>query len=145
MAEARREIVNALQLHRSSSSASHVVKINNPAILSSQNCYHQLTDSMPIPEPTWSTTAPAVLCAPVPSMEVLEVEWFDNVSSSYSWWISFLNSLDGKKGASESKESSEGLLPCLDATDVEKSASDANDHSPFTDEWVIFPAAEEQL
>ncbi|PIN26325.1 hypothetical protein CDL12_00911 [Handroanthus impetiginosus] len=145
MAEARREIATALQLHRSSSAS--VVKINTPLILSStshnQNYYHQLTDSMPMPEPTWSTTAPAVLCAPVPPMEVLQFEWFDNLSSSYSWWMGFLNSLDGKNGTNESMEISEGLSPCLDATNVEKSAPDANDHSPFTDEWLIFPAADE--
>ncbi|KAK4392358.1 hypothetical protein Sango_2013600 [Sesamum angolense] len=150
MAEARREIVNALQLHRSSSAS--VVRIHqNPSLLSNSrnhNYYNQLTESMPIPQPTWSTTAPAVstLCAPV---EVLEVEWYDNqYSSSYAWWIGFLNSLDGKSGGGkEFMESCEGACLEFDTRDdVEKSAPDANDQSTstFTDEWLIFPAAAEE-
>ncbi|KAK4432233.1 hypothetical protein Salat_0985400 [Sesamum alatum] len=142
MAEARREIVNALQLHRSSTSASAV----RTSLLTNIS-HNQLTESMPIPEPTWSTTAPAVLCAhPV---EVLEVEWYDNHSSSYAWWMGFLNSLDGRKTSGVGMESSDGLGPCLEldttSRDVEKSApADANDQTPFTDEWLIFPAAAEE-
>ncbi|KAL0426188.1 UNVERIFIED_CONTAM: hypothetical protein Slati_2793600 [Sesamum latifolium] len=156
MAEARREIVNALQLHRSSSASVVRIHHQNPSLLSNSrnhNYYNQLTESMPMPspQPTWSTTAPSVssLCAPV---EVLEVEWYDNQSSSYAWWIGFLNSLDGKSGGGkEFMSSSEVEGPCLEfdtRDDVEKSAPDANhDQSSFTitDEWLIFPAAGEEL
>ncbi|CAI9782350.1 unnamed protein product [Fraxinus pennsylvanica] len=84
MAEARRDIVNALHLHRLSSSSTSGTAGNST--WTSQNCY-QLMESMPIPEPTWSTTPPAVMCAPVPSVEVLEFGWPENMSSSYTWWI----------------------------------------------------------
>ncbi|KAG8374467.1 hypothetical protein BUALT_Bualt11G0135200 [Buddleja alternifolia] len=160
MAEARKQIVNALHLHRSSSSSAKSITNNVPAIVSSSNddphqyyyYHHQLTDSMPIPEPTWSTTAPAVLCAPVPTMEMLEIDqWFDNLlssssSSSYSWWMGFLNSLDDKNNnANASSEVRLGQYHCnLDAKNHPYSSPNSDDQCLVpTDEWLVFPAAEE--
>ncbi|KAL2479270.1 Uncharacterized protein Adt_32236 [Abeliophyllum distichum] len=141
-AEARRDIVNALYHHRLSSSSTAAASgtVRNTT---SQNFY-QLMESMPIPEPTWSTTAPTVLCAPVPSVEVLEFEWPENMSSSHSWWIGFLNSLDGKENSELIMENSKGCGQISDNSSVEKPYLDANDDdSPFLDEWLIFPAAED--
>lgn len=129
MAEARREIVNALHLHRSSTARN-----NAPA----PTHHHQLTDSMPLPEPTWSTTAPAVICAPLPAVEVLEVEWFHNdVSASCSWWVAFLSSLDRKISA-------EGPPPAaVPGLGAEDSGSGRDEKAPFMDEWVVLPPGEE--
>ncbi|KAL8504929.1 hypothetical protein ACS0TY_016213 [Phlomoides rotata] len=141
-AEARREIVTALHLHRQSSKP--VVPCSSS--YNAQNYRRQLTESLPVPEPTWSTTAPAVRCAPVPTLDVLEVEWFDNVSSSsYSWWLGFLKSLDSKRdGVSVSTECGNVVGACLAGRDGEGSDSGGGDPNLFLDEWVVFPAVEEE-
>lgn len=139
MAEARREIVNALHLHRLSSSSTPGTAGNGS--WTSQNSY-QLTESMPLPEPTWSTTPPTVVCAPVPSVEVLDFDWPENMCSSYTWWIGFLNSLNCKGNSELMVENSLGK----DDLNVEKPYLGTNDdESPFLDEWLIFPAAEDQV
>ncbi|KAL3629854.1 hypothetical protein CASFOL_026166 [Castilleja foliolosa] len=144
MAEARREIVNALHLHRSNLSPSPPARRVHTHLNQKYYNQRQLTESIPNhPEPTWSTTAPAVLCAPVPTVDVLEVEWFDNISASHSWWIGFLSYLDGKINEVR-RESMEGLGPCLVAPNIENlsDASDADDQATFLEEWVVLPAGE---
>ncbi|KAJ8533121.1 hypothetical protein K7X08_016010 [Anisodus acutangulus] len=162
MAEARREIVHALHLHRSSS-------FNNPKNyplfgqrVNSQQYYYSIVESMPIPQPTWSTTAPAIHTAPPllpppppPSSSTGEVPEFD-------WWIGFLKSLDGK-----TSESSNGEVVILKYLPLEEDilmgnskafsqlqdglknespkCIDANDDPShqFPDEWLIIPTADD--
>ncbi|PON53584.1 hypothetical protein PanWU01x14_201420 [Parasponia andersonii] len=133
VAEATKEIALALHLHRSSSSCADVAENKTPSSLSITtsvlgnnilNSYNNLYDfddhkpkipnniysccslmeSMPLPEPTWSTTAPSVLASTSlqsnsRDLEVVLDEYYyfgdQNEASSYSWWIGFLKSLDG--------------------------------------------------
>jgi hypothetical protein len=99
MAEARREIAHALHLRRSLSSSSSAAAaaaaaascfMNRKPTISgnrnsifggSQYCY-SVMESMPLPEPIWSTTAPSILAAPAPpAMEAPEFEWGENQAS----------------------------------------------------------------
>ncbi|MCD7461035.1 hypothetical protein HAX54_045034 [Datura stramonium] len=161
MAEARREIVHALHLHRSSSSSLNNSK--NYALLgqrvNSQQYYYSIVESMPIPQPTWSTTAPAIHTAPAavppppPSSSACEVPEFD-------WWIGFLKSLDGKKSGSSNgtevviqkyfpleenilMENSKLLSQLPDG--LPNNLIDANDDPShqFPDEWLIIPTADD--
>ncbi|CAN4106171.1 unnamed protein product [Withania somnifera] len=167
MAEARREIVHALHLHRSSSSVSFNNTKNYALFgqrVNSQQYYYSVVESMPIPQPTWSTTAPAIRTAPVPlpqpplpSYSAVEVPEFD-------WWIGFLKSLDGKKrGSSNGSEvviqkyfpveenifmgNSKVLSQLQDGlnNDSPNSPIDASDDSShqFPDEWLIIPTADD--
>lgn len=112
---------------------------------------------MPIPQPTWSTTAPAIHTAPQlpppppppPSSSGGEVAEFD-------WWIGFLKSLDGKKSGSSNgsevviekyfpveenitlMENSKVLSQLQD--DSPNNLKDANDDP---DEWLIIPTADD--
>lgn len=153
-AEVRRQIFHALQLHRSSRSSSSSHAVAGPQ-------FKSLVESMPLPEPVWSTTAPSVLAhtpsssssAAAANMEALEFEWGENQASSYSWWISFLKTLDGNN-AEKSKypmplESSNWLFgqnqnSNYKVGDQETSLVDANDHSPSPDEWLMFPTTEDE-
>ncbi|CAL5422849.1 unnamed protein product [Camellia sinensis] len=143
VAQARRDIVNAFHLHRSSSSSCDY---------GSQYC-SSLLESLPLPQPTWSTTPPSVLATPPPPpMEALEFECAENLASSYTWWLGFLKTLDGNNNTAQvvSKYPFEedivtgmgyGLkigdpLPCLDGNDDHQSSS--------VDEWLTIPTVEDQ-
>ncbi|KAI7998133.1 hypothetical protein LOK49_LG10G02389 [Camellia lanceoleosa] len=146
IAQARTEIVSAFHLHRSSSSSCDY---------GSQYC-SSLLESLPLPQPTWSTTPPSVVATPPPPppppMEALEFEWVENLASSYTWWLGFLKTLDGNNNTAQvvSKYPFEedivmgmgyGLkigdpLPCLDGNDDHQSSS--------LDEWLTIPTVEDQ-
>ncbi|KAA8517702.1 hypothetical protein F0562_015176 [Nyssa sinensis] len=175
MAEARREIVDALQLHRSSSSSSscktwwghtivgHVCNcdsIRNPSdsIISCLQYCSSLSNNLPLgPEPTWSTTAPSIPATPPPPMEALEFEWAENLASSYTWWLGFLDTLDVKNTELSNNPSEENIIgegnsrlfgQCPDhgskLDDIVLSL-DANDQSSSNlDEWLTFPTSEDQ-
>ncbi|KAF3448017.1 hypothetical protein FNV43_RR08725 [Rhamnella rubrinervis] len=164
VAEARREINLALHLHRSSSSSSTPpppadgCDFNNQLFCGSQYCY-SLLNSMPQPEPVWSTTAPSVLAATpsVPySKEALEFEWGESQqAASYSWWLGFLETLDHQANVNgDDQEYSKFLLGNSNAfvningtskigDDDGVAFEDANsDQSSSLDEWLLFPTTE---
>ncbi|CAK9153745.1 unnamed protein product [Ilex paraguariensis] len=172
MAEARREIVNALHLHRSTSSSTSCgtrwgptmvantcnIVVNKPPIASSQQ-YYPLLDSLSLPAvpPTWSTTAPSLLpTITPPPMESLEFEWPKNLSSSYAWWLGFLKTIDGKISTQVSKcpygenivVSDSRVLGQFPGGSTELGdqppSLDANGPNPSPDDWLTVPTAEDQ-
>ncbi|XP_009620569.1 uncharacterized protein LOC107811925 isoform X1 [Nicotiana tabacum] len=172
MAEARREIVHALQLHRSSSS-SPTPSINNPkkytllgqrAVSSQQYYYYSIVESMPIPEPTWSTTAPAILTTlpPLPPPPPPPLPFSSGEVPEFEWWIGFLKSLDCKKSASNGEVVIEKYFPLEENVLMENPKAGfgqlehgLNSESPncidknddpnyqFPDEWLIIPTADD--
>ncbi|XP_060206265.1 uncharacterized protein LOC132633874 [Lycium barbarum] len=163
MAEARREIVHALELHRSSSSSSS--SFSNPmnyAVsgqrVNSQQFYYSIVESMPIPQPTWSTTAPAIHTAPPPLLlpPSPPPSSFAGEVPEFDWWIGFLKSLDGKKSTSRQRylpleedilmENSKVLSQLHDGLKNEPpNCIGANDDPSyqFPDEWLIIPTADD--
>ncbi|GLT92792.1 hypothetical protein SLE2022_106100 [Rubroshorea leprosula] len=165
MAEARREILHALHLHRSSLSSSST-KPCEPAIIlggnngsgsgvdvvSSYNCCYWVVEAMPLPEPVWSTTAPSVPAGPPVTEEagVVEFEWGENQNqaASYKWWLGFLKALD-RKSSEETK------YPCLEDDIVfgeqenlevgEPNFLSSGDQDSCLDDWLMFPATEDQV
>ncbi|KAF3975449.1 hypothetical protein CMV_001294 [Castanea mollissima] len=171
MAKARREIAHALHIHRSSSSTSssssssscvtNVQPIllgntyNNydftrPSFGGSQYCYslmESMTMTMPIPDPIWSTTAPSILAAPPqPGMEAVEFEWGENNQASHTWWLGFLKTLDSKYN--EEPKYPLGALFSQCQQEGPKIGEPPflypSDQSASPDEWLIFPATEDQ-
>lgn len=173
MAEARREIAHALHLHRSSSasspsSSSSVASRRDPAILSGNNysnyginnkscfarnsqylCY-SLTDTLPTPEPVWSTTTTTTVLTTPPPMESTEFEWGENQAASYSWWLGFLKTLDGNSNTPCLKDEAEMISnprvfgQCeINVSGLEESSHDQLT-SISTDEWLTFPNNEDQ-
>lgn len=88
---------------------------NMPMLFSDEVPYYcySLLDAMPIPESVWSTTEPSIMAEPsssssslsLPPLSVeasivegscVDLEWGseNQASSSYSWWLGFLESLD---------------------------------------------------
>ncbi|XP_049352585.1 uncharacterized protein LOC125817039 [Solanum verrucosum] len=148
MAEARREIVHALHLHRSSS-------FNNPnnyALLgqrvNSQQYYYSIVESMPIPKPTWSTTAPAIHTAPPPPPPPPPPP----SSSEFDWWLGFLKSLDVKKNTSRNdshevdlqKYFPENIL--MENSKVISQLQDGlkkDSTNNLIDEWLIIPTPDD--
>ncbi|KAI9074919.1 hypothetical protein K1719_043148 [Acacia pycnantha] len=82
-----------------------------------QYCY-SLLEAMPMAGPVWSTTEPCVLAEPLESVPAeaptsessVELEWGENQASSYSWWIGFLESLDGNNMSSTEKIKAVALM-----------------------------------
>lgn len=154
MAEARREIVHALHLHRSSSSGTKRENtilgnnnVNKPNLtVGSQFYCYPLVNTLPTPEPIWSTTAPSILAAaPAPVVEELEFEWGENESSSssssssWSWWLGFLKTLDKNNDSNCVEEELN-----VDNFVVEKSGDlsfveQSDDLGSFPDEWLVVP------
>lgn len=110
MAEARREIVNALHIHRSCSRHHHCYKsqentnaIASSASSSSSQLHYPLAESVRLPEPIWSTTEPNSSAEiEEQEQEVIVLDWPESnyvSSSSYAWWLGFLSSLDSNIGA----------------------------------------------
>lgn len=168
MAEARRQIAQALQLHRSSLSSSfptttsmpepsgcYVCEFEKKPIFSgSQHFCYSILESMPVPQPTWSTTAPSVLRSPVAPMEEQEMfEWGDG-QASYAWWLGFLKALDvNSSNDIEYQNAGSGnavgmssmvLTQCQDGLESgEALFLEASDHTSFADEWLIIPIGED--
>ncbi|KAJ4704316.1 formin-F-like [Melia azedarach] len=156
MAEARREIVQALQLHRSSlSSASATTTTTSAAVSvfgnSSQCCYYSLTESMPVPEPIWSTTAPAILPATAAApqaaaMESLEFEWGESQAGAYSWWLGFLKTLDGKNNDVENSKYQQHLEKFVMGNSCkvfgyQDSSKPGEEHNSYPEEWLMIPTS----
>lgn len=165
MAEARREIVHALNLHRSSSSrvrstvatgeagAALPTIGNRPPAVGSLvglcGVSYSLTESMPLPEPIWSTTAPSIPVEPPAPTESLECfEWGGNQAAAYAWWLGFLKMLDGKNICNNidqnSRYPSSYLEKIVNGKLGEGIFMDASDQNTCTDEWLIFPAIEDE-
>lgn len=177
VAEARREIAFALHLHRTSSSPSPSSSATESPCSSIYGCdlteqvvcgpsspyCYPLMESMPIPGPVWSTTAPSVLArnnsgsAAVASAsslakEVLGFEWGESQeleAASYSWWFGFLKTLDDANyNAQDSKYSLGNTLLTgsgFDKIGEQVGCVGENDHqSPSPDEWLLFPTPEDE-
>ncbi|XVE76643.1 hypothetical protein DITRI_Ditri12bG0190000 [Diplodiscus trichospermus] len=180
MAEARREIAHCLHLHRSSSSslststktASYVAQEREPWMVGNSNnsssssstkkhtslatsyCCYSLMEAMPmpLPEPVWSTTAPSVPAA-LPGKEALEFfEWGENPASSYTWWLGFLQALDGnnikktkhpsvKENSPAGLEQQEISYKLGETTNFVGASTDQI--SASLDEWLMFPTTED--
>ncbi|XP_028764257.1 uncharacterized protein LOC114722391 [Neltuma alba] len=127
---------------------------NMPMFSDAQYCY-SLLEAMPVPGPVWSTTEPCVLAeaqesapAEAPTREgPAELEWGENQASSYSWWIGFLETLDGNMSSEKVKypfvenieiEASKGLG--CDSTFV-----DATEQSCCLDDWLMIPTMDMDL
>lgn len=163
MAEARRQIAHALQLHRSSLSSMSVAEPSGcygfqfekkPMFSGSQHFCYSIWESMPVPQPTWSTTAPCVLRSPVAPIEEQEIfEWGDG-QASYAWWLGFLKALDvnssneteypNAESGSAVGMSSMVLTQCQDGLESgEALFLEASEHGSFADEWLIIPISED--
>ncbi|CAK7343686.1 unnamed protein product [Dovyalis caffra] len=166
MAEARREIAHCLHLHRSSSSSSCVSKrdptdflgnnYGNPDINfksffasnSQYNCY-SLMDTLPTPEPVWSTTTTTAVFTTPPPMETTEFEWGDNQAASYSWWLGFLKTLDGNStttttpGVKDDTEMRDPRVFGQCEINVSGLGESSDQLSSSTDDWLMFPNNED--
>ena len=161
MAEARREISHALHLHRSSAKKegtnfdNYYSNVKPNFVVNHSNycdyyCY-PLLETLPCPEPVWSTTAPSVLATVSPVFEATELvngwgENDDDEAASYSWWLGFLNTLDCKSsvdnlgiGGGEHRQGGSGLGESPNVVNVELS-----DQVSVADEWLMFPTTEDQ-
>ena len=168
VADATREVPCALQHHSSSPQLSVTEKeptlegntesfnydIDVSKFSDAQYCYY-LLEAMPLPGPTWSTTDPCVLAEPPSSAPPFEasmgLEWGENQNSSYSWWMGFLDGLDGNMTNEEIldhpfveknivMENSKGLSyesqPFVDAIDLSCCCPD---------DWLMVPTMEKEL
>ncbi|KAM1576578.1 hypothetical protein ACFX10_032881 [Malus domestica] len=160
-AEIGMEILHAIQLHRSSSSSSSSAVPEAsapppPVYVGPQ--FDSLAEPMPLPGPVWSTTTPSVLpYAPSSAaMEALEFEWGESQAASYSWWLGFLKTLDGKNadksnyplplGSSNWLFGQNQNSNCKVDDDQDTVALvDANDQSLSPDEWLMFPNTEDDV
>lgn len=143
-AEARREIVNALHIHRSASSSP------SPSPSSSRfprkrcsmrrsTCNHGTIKpriTVASSQTIWSTTATAN------STEDLEFEWVENGAASYAWWLGFLKSLDGKSTSSATEQSNQ-LEESLRKDNNSCRELISDEESSFTDEWLTIPPIDE--
>lgn len=120
---------------------------------------------MPIPQPTWSTTAPAVQTAAPPPPPPLPPSSSGGEVPEFDWWIGFLKSLDGKKSGSSNicsevvlqkyfpveenilMENSKVPSQLQDRLkkDLPNNLIDANEDPShqFPDEWLIIPTADD--
>ncbi|KAK7339995.1 hypothetical protein VNO77_20686 [Canavalia gladiata] len=154
-------MADAWKLHRSSSPPPCVTEkdfiaegnnSNNEIDVSmssdAQYCYY-LLEAMPLPGPTWSTTEPSILAEP-PSAPVeapVGLEWGENQASSFTWWLRFLEGLDGNM----TKEKLD--LPFVENIVMENSKGlsyeptfvDAIDLSCCPDDWFTVPTMEKDL
>ncbi|KAJ6425155.1 hypothetical protein OIU84_025850 [Salix udensis] len=168
MAEARREIAHALHLHRSSSSSSGASKrdpinllgdnysnygINNKSFCFASNPRHHcysLTDTLPAPEPVWSTATTTTAVKAPPPMETAEFEWGENQAASYSWWLGFLKTLDGNSATPFVKDETEIISDpggVYGQCEIHVSGLEESSHGQLTsttDEWLTFPDNEDQ-
>ncbi|CAI8612888.1 unnamed protein product [Vicia faba] len=141
------------QHHRSSSPTfeqqrEHALK-GNMSMFSETKCCYYLLETVPLPGPTWSSSEPSVLADPPPSSSsssfieasVGSEMGENNQGSLYTWWIGFLEGLDGKKTIEKNEvvmEHSKG------ATSFESKFVDAIDVG-CCDDWLIVPTMEMDL
>ncbi|XVF76907.1 hypothetical protein PTKIN_Ptkin13bG0304900 [Pterospermum kingtungense] len=149
MAEARREITHALQLHRSKKPSYTYVgqeRLDTCATSTlSCGCY-SLVEAMPIPipEPVWSTTAPSVPAAP-PGLEAMEfLEWGENEAeaSSYTWWLGFLGALDGNNVEKTKNHFVDNSI-IVKQEISSKHGDGSSDQNASFDEWLMFPTTKD--
>lgn len=146
------KIGHAFQHHRSSSTfeqqqqQQHALK-GNVSMFSETKCCYYLLETVPLPGPTWSTSEPSVLAEPPPSSSFVEASMGlemgeNNQGSLYTWWIGFLEGLDGKRTIEKNEvvmEHSKG------ATSFESKFVDAIDVGCCPDDWLIVPTMEMDL
>lgn len=144
------KIGHAFQHHRSSSTfeqqQQHAFK-GNVSMFSETKCCYYLLETVPLPGPTWSTSEPSVLAEPPPSSAFVEASMGlemgeNNQGSLYTWWIGFLEGLDGKRTIEKNEvvmEHSKG------ATSFESKFVDAIDVGCCPDDWLIVPTMEMDL
>ncbi|QHO08035.1 hypothetical protein HN51_066733 [Arachis hypogaea] len=118
-------------------------------------CYY-LMEAMPQPGPTWSTTDPCVMAEPpsssLSSSSVITIEDYNKNNSSYSsWWMGFLDDLDGKNMniIDNNEETSLDCYPFVDNNSKDgicyesQSLVDAIDLSCcYADDWLMVPTME---
>lgn len=140
------------QHHRSSSSSpptfeqqqEHAFKGNMSMFSEMKHCCYYLLETVPLPGPTWSTSEPSVLAEPPSFIEgSMGIEIGENNQASlYTWWIGFLEGLDGKRTVEKNEvvvmEHSKG------ATSFESKLVDAIDLG-CCDDWLIVPTMEMDL
>ncbi|KAJ1416310.1 hypothetical protein SESBI_17491 [Sesbania bispinosa] len=111
-----------------------------------QYCY-SLLEAIPLPGPTWSTTAPSVLAEPPPSAQIeasVELVWGENQASSYTWWLGFLESLDDNMTSHKLDQALGGEnnnigMENSKVLSLESSFVDA------IDDWLMIPTMEKDL
>ncbi|KAL1321840.1 hypothetical protein AAHE18_14G155100 [Arachis hypogaea] len=108
------------------------------------------------PGPTWSTTDPCVMAEPpsssLSSSSVITIEDYNKNNSSYSsWWMGFLDDLDGKNMniIDNNEETSLDCYPFVDNNSKDgicyesQSLVDAIDLSCcYADDWLMVPTME---
>lgn len=108
--------------------------------------------------PTWSTTGPSVVAGPTSILETLEFDhdWVNishdesSFAASYSWWVGFLESLDGPKNDHKELEkltldNGNGLLDLGQAHKCYFDVNEASSSSGSLDEWVENPNSDDSL
>ncbi|KAL4322092.1 hypothetical protein AHAS_Ahas14G0175900 [Arachis hypogaea] len=118
--------------------------------------HHSSVEAMPQPGPTWSTTDPCVMAEPpsssLSSSSVITIEDYNKNNSSYSsWWMGFLDDLDGKNMniIDNNEETSLDCYPFVDNNSKDgicyesQSLVDAIDLSCcYADDWLMVPTME---
>ncbi|PRQ42754.1 hypothetical protein RchiOBHm_Chr3g0461071 [Rosa chinensis] len=157
VAEARRQVYHALILHRTSSKSSFQSSSSSSSshdVVSGTST--QLLQSMPLPEPVWSTTAPSVPphvpYSGGPAMEAadIEFEWGENQASSYTWWLAFLKTLDGNNSTTSTVPQEFKYPLALGSSNLffgrrpggNFKVEEADEQIPSPDEWLIIPTTE---
>ncbi|KAJ8753874.1 hypothetical protein K2173_000128 [Erythroxylum novogranatense] len=160
MAEARREVAHALQLHRSAITSKDDIDTTSTSVASTVSEFYgcSVTNSLPTPDPVWSTTSPSVLAAPPRVLGVGEpspagFEWGESAhDASYDWWRGFLKNLDSNPCVDNSSNnivmsSTTVFGQCQNISRVGEPPLKVESSeliSSFTDEWLIFPCTEDQ-
>ena len=121
------------------------------SMFSDVKCCNYLLEAMPLPGPTWSTTGPTVLAEPPSSLTPslieasMELELGENnQASSYTWWLGFLEGLDGNMSI-EKKMEKEIVMEHNKGVSFESKFVDAIDLGCCPDDWLIIPPMEKDL
>lgn len=125
---------------------------NDVSMFSDVKCCYYLFEAMPLPGPTWSTTGPSVLAEP-PSLAILPpieaslgLEWEESHDSSYTWWMGFLEGLDGNIMTTKKKTD----LPFVEHSKGFSNESKIWDENAIDlgccpDDWLMIPTMEKDL
>lgn len=169
--DAERESAYARQLQRSPSPPPSVteketiekgnisnVEIDVSMSSDAQYCYYIL-EAMPQPGPTWSTTGPSILAEPTtpttlitsPIEDPLKLEWGENQDSSFTWWLEYLEGLDGNIMKNEKLD----LDPPFVENVVMENSKGISYESSFVDsidlsyccpdDWLVIPTIEQDF
>lgn len=145
-AEARREIANALQYHHRRSLSPPKNHFSSPLVDGDIGSFSTKSPKFSSPEkaqtqrdigPTRAKSETPVVAGPTPIWEVLDFgDVESNFAASYSWWVGFLESLDGKNHQESSKpvisNGAEALGQAHDSCDDGSGSSS----SSSLDEWL---------